>query len=174
MASSSSEPLSPKSKVERFLAACWFNLLMKDDQLKQKETVGGRISGLKKIKRNIDRSDDKQLERTEQAQKRGRPISNLDWLPHGWERITKRRSSGQNDTIESSRTMRSSYDVTSYLEFGKVIKKNKERVKPILEAKYGLKFPKERRREIALMGAWEDSVLSLPCPPGSVAETPAS
>ncbi|KAH0470704.1 hypothetical protein IEQ34_000427 [Dendrobium chrysotoxum] len=143
MASSSSEPLSPKSKVERFLATSWFNLLTRDDQLKQlKETVVGRVSGSKKRKRISDNSDDKQLESSEQAQRRGRPISNLAWLPYGWERITKRRTSGQKDTfyreIETSRTMRSSYDVTSYLEFGKVIKKNKERVKPMLEAKYGL------------------------------------
>ncbi|KAG0450414.1 hypothetical protein HPP92_026925 [Vanilla planifolia] len=63
--------------------------------------------------------------------------------------------------------MRSAYDVISYVEFGKIIRKGKQRVKPILQAKYGVKFPRERRRTRG-----NENALAPPPPPtGNVTET---
>ncbi|PKA56391.1 hypothetical protein AXF42_Ash014894 [Apostasia shenzhenica] len=150
-----------EEQIQKFLADAWHSLMIRDNSNIESQEVDDDNadftsphpppqSGSNKGK-GVASSADKDDEEAELAtpRRRGRPVSNLDWLPDGWIRFTRPRENGQTDTIGTNRTMRSSYDVLCFMEFGKVIKKDKEQTKQILEAKYELKFPKEKRRRSA-------------------------
>ncbi|KAG0462291.1 hypothetical protein HPP92_020767 [Vanilla planifolia] len=72
--------VSFNSRVEKFLADSWNNLINMRE--KPKDLGSNNVAEL-------------------QPKRRGRPVSDLAWLPPGWERFTKIRSSGQTDTVNS-------------------------------------------------------------------------